>query len=204
MQTTATLEEFYGTIVGCPLSCPNILRDENSNIPRGFYTQASPGDAISLMVVAINPGQTMADETNIYANLSPTDKARIHLQFVDQIFTKNAGKRFHKRLINWLSHILQKPPESVFREVVYTNLVKCSTPGNRMPTPEVGKACFTQNFQRELDFWKPKTVISLGVHCDSLLTKLGIPHQFLPHPSHHETRDYHIPFCEKIRKNLGG
>ena len=197
------VHDFYGTIVGCPLSCTGILRDETSNIPRGFYTQAKPGDIITLMVVGINPGQVMSDEINLYANPDPKEKARIHLQFADRVYTNNAGKRFHKRLLNWLSNILQKPQEVVFQETVYTNLVKCTTPNNKMPSLEVGRTCFSQNFQRELNFWKPKAVIALGVHCDSLLTKLGIPHDFLPHPSHHETRDYHLPFCEKIRSTLG-
>lgn len=197
------IEAFYGTIVGCPLSCPGILRDDTSNIPRGFYTQAKPGDTISLMVVAINPGQTMTDETNLYADPDPVIKAKTHLQFVDRIYTKNTGRTFHKRLVNWLSNILQKAPEAVFRETVYTNLVKCSTPNNKMPSLEVGKACFGQNFRRELDYWKPKAVIALGVHCDSLLNKLGVAHHLLPHPSHREAQDYHLPFCEEIRKNLG-
>jgi hypothetical protein len=66
--------DLYAGVTGCPLMCSDIIRDGNSNIPRGFYTRAQVGDPIDLMVVGINPGQPMESEIGIYSGMSPGRK----------------------------------------------------------------------------------------------------------------------------------
>jgi uracil-DNA glycosylase len=193
-----TKEDLYSAVVGCPFSCTGIIRDLDTNIPRGFFTEANTGDRITIMVVGINPGQPMETEKGIYDQSTDKDKANTHFTFARKAYT-GAGKTFHRRLLAWLSEILEKNPEEVFREVVYTNLVKCITPNNKMPSKELSKTCFAQNLQKEILFWRPLVIVALGNTCDAMLSTLGVDHMTLPHPAHRETSNYHIPFLQEIR-----
>jgi uracil-DNA glycosylase len=193
-----TKEDLYSAVVGCPFSCTGIIRDLDTNIPRGFFTEANTGDRITIMVVGINPGQPMETEKGIYDQSTDKDKANTHFTFARKAYT-GAGKTFHRRLLAWLSEILEKNPEEVFREVVYTNLVKCTTPNNKMPSKELSKTCFAQNLQKEILFWRPLVIVALGNTCDAMLSTLGVDHMTLPHPAHRETSNYHIPFLQEIR-----
>jgi len=193
-----TKDDLYSAIVGCPLSCAGIIRDHDTNIPRGFFTEANAGGQITLMVVGINPGQPMESEKGIYNQSTDKDKANAHINFARKSFS-GEGKTFHRRLLAWISEILEKNPEEVFREVVYTNLVKCTTPNNKMPSKELSKICFAQNLQKEILFWRPLVIVALGNTCDAMLSTLGVDHMTLPHPAHRETSNYHIPFLQEIR-----
>jgi hypothetical protein len=193
-----TKEDLYSAVVGCPLFCAGIIRDLDTNIPRGFFTEANAGNRITLMVVGINPGQPMESEKRIYNQSTDKDKANTHFSFARKAYT-GAGKTFHRRLLAWLSEILEKKPEEVFREVVYTNLVKCTTPNNKMPSKELSKTCFAQNLQKEILFWRPLVIVALGNTCDDMLSELGIDHMKLPHPAHRESNNYHLPFLQEIR-----
>lgn len=196
-----TKEDLYSAVVGCPLFCAGIIRDLDTNIPRGFFTEANAGNRITLMVVGINPGQPMESEKRIYNQSTDKDKANTHFSFARKAYT-GAGKTFHRRLLAWLSEILEKKPEEVFREVVYTNLVKCTTPNNKMPSKELSKTCFAQNLQKEILFWRPLVIVALGNTCDDMLSELGIDHMKLPHPSHREHATYHFPEVQRIRERL--
>ena len=70
-----TKAELYSSIVGCPLSCGGIIRDLDTNIPRGFFTEAKEGDQITIMVVGINLGQPMETEKGIYGQSTDKDKS---------------------------------------------------------------------------------------------------------------------------------
>ena len=70
-----TKAELYSSIVGCPLSCGGIIRDLDTNIPRGFFTEANAGDRITIVVVGINPGQPMETEQGIYDQSTEKDKS---------------------------------------------------------------------------------------------------------------------------------
>ena len=196
-----TKADLYSSIVGCPLSCGGIIRDLDTNIPRGFFTEANTGDRITIMVVGINPGQPMKTEKGVYDQSTDEDKANTHLNFARKAYT-GAGKRFHHRLLAWLSEILEKKPEVVFQEVVYTNLVKCTTPKNKMPSKELSKTCFAQNLQKEIFFWRPRVVVALGKTCDAMLSRLGVDHMRLPHPSHREHATYHLSEVQSIKERL--
>lgn len=121
--------ELYEQIVACPVHCNGILRDQHTNIPRGFFTLAEPGMPITLLVVAQNPGQPMLprgnsqDEKNLYAGQPAREAARIHLNFAARCFVNGEGKTFHRRLSNWLADLLAAETSQVFRRVVYTNVV---------------------------------------------------------------------------------
>ena len=196
------IEEIYKPIVGCPLRCEGIIRDDDTNIPRGFFTEANPGDKIAIMVVALNPGQPMSVEAGLYKNGDDLAKTRAHLDLVRKAFLSGEGKTFHERLLTWIAEILEIEKSEIFRQVVYTNLVKCTTPGNKKPSRQLGESCFGQNLKYEIARWKPLNIIALGKSCFKALLGLSVDCLELPHPSHRRDRNYHIPFVAEIKKKL--
>ena len=192
--------DLYRGVVNCPLSCNDIRRDTSTHIPRGFYTRASVGDAIDLMLIAINPGQPMKSEINIYASLTPMQQVKRHLNFASKAFKAPYGKTFHKRLVKWISDILNIGEEVVFNRVVYTNLVKCTTPNNKTPQKHTARICYRHHLSKEIRIWNPRMIVALGEAADKYLCCLGIEHHFLPHPSHRKHADYHKRFCDRLRK----
>ena len=153
------------------------------------------------MVIGINPGQPMESEKGIYNQLTDKDKADAHFTFARKAYT-GAGKTFHRRLLGWLSEILEKNPEEVFKEVVYTNLVKCTTPRNKMPSKDLGMTCYNQNLQKEILFWNPLLLVALGNTCDEFLSALKIEHMRLPHPSHRKHSKYHLSEVQNIKQKI--
>ena len=182
--------------------CEGIIRDTDAYIPRGFYTQATPGDAISLMVIAQNPGRPMHIQLEGYAGLTAEQAAERHFEFVEKCFLGVEGKPFHYRLLAWLCDLLGEPPGEVFNRVVYTNLVKCSTPENKMPKRPLIATCYAQHLQREIDLWRPAAIVGLGYATCEALRRLGIQIHELPHPSHREHAEFHRPYLERIRAAL--
>jgi hypothetical protein len=184
--------------------CEGIIRDTNTYIPRGFYTQAKQGDPISVMAIAQNPGRPMFIQKEGYKGLTPQQAAERHFRFVQMCFLGDQGKLFHNRLLDWLCDLLDEQPSTVFQKVVYTNLVKCSTPENKMPKRPVVAACYVQNLRAEIAYWNPTAIIGLGGRTWDALRSLGIPYHQMPHPSHREESDYHRPFLERVRTALNG
>lgn len=202
-----TTLKLYTSVVSCPLLCTGIIRDADSHIPRGFFTLAEPGDEISLLVVGQNPGQPHgAAEAGLYSGLSPSQATRKHLQFVKECFLGGIGKPFHRRLLDWLCDLLKVSSSEVFRQVVYTNLVKCSTPDNKVPRRDLVSTCYAQHLRREIAAWQPRIVVGLGTTtCKALpdlLRNLPIKVHSLPHPSHRERGNYHRSYLEDIRRAL--
>jgi uracil-DNA glycosylase len=194
--------DIFRSVVACPLSCSEVVRDHHTNIPRGFFTQAEQGDNIQLLVVGLNPGQPMEKEKGLYGGISADEMVKTHLQHVESAYFGGKGKAFHRRLLSWLEEIINKPKNQIFRSVVYTNLVKCTTPNNRKPSPQLSKICFGQHLQREISFWRPQVIVALGTACSDVLRKLGIDHLQLPHPSHRKPADFHRPFLIKLKERL--
>jgi len=194
--------DIFRSVVACPLSCSEIVRDHHTNIPRGFFTQAEQGDTIQLLIVGLNPGQPMKNEKGLYVGMSADEMVKTHLQHVESAFLSGRGKTFHRRLISWIEEVLDKPKDQVFRSVVYTNLVKCTTPNNRKPSFELSKICYGQHLQREISFWRPQVVVALGAACSDLLRKLRVDHLQLPHPSHRKHAEFHRPFLIKLKERL--
>lgn len=194
----------YENVVGCPVHCSGIVRNDHTEIPRGFYTEAEPGDEIVLLVVAQNPGQAMRNqgESRLYLGLPPLAAARRHMEFVRSCFYGNAGKLFHRRLLDWLSDLLDVPRSEVFRHVVYTNAVKCSTERNKRPRKVLADTCIVRHLKSEIAYWNPRYVVGLGGATQEYLEWNGIGHVCLPHPSHRGKSDFHRLQLEQLRQRL--
>lgn len=202
-----SMTSLYGQVMCCPLRCSDVVRDECTHVPRGFFTLAAPGDPVRLMVVALNPGQPSVAETDAYAvNSSVRDAAdsrvAAHLAHAKGAFLGAAGGTFHRRLVAWLAEALHTTAHDVFRHAVYTNLVKCTTRANAVPKPATRQACHAAHLSREIAAWRPSVVVALGRVVASELVRLGIDHAQLPHPSHREGADHHRPFVRALQERL--
>ncbi len=195
---------FYGEIVQCSERCKGIVRDKHTSIPRGFFTEAVPGDSVTLMLVAGNPGQPMHrnGEHKLYKGLSGVQAATKHFKFARRCFLGPCGKRFHRNTVAWMMELLHVDKDEVFKHVVYTNVVKCTTPKDRCPTRNVVVTCGRLHLAREIRLWRPRIVIALGKRVRKFLTCLNVEHKYLPHPAHREGADYHKPYLVQIREKL--
>ena len=187
----------------CALCQTGILRDLHTNIPRGFFTHAKPGDAVEAVLVTQNPGQPMEGkgEYRLYEALSPPECVSTHRDFLRKCFYGGIGKPFHRRLLNWLSELFELPTQEAFNHVVYANLIKCTTKNNSVPNREVTDNCVRNHLISEIAFWSPKVIIALGRTTSNKLTSYDIKHHYLPHPSHREHREYHVQFLNDIRRS---
>jgi hypothetical protein len=205
--------QLYERIVACPEGCAStykghIVRDEHTNIPRGFFTRAVPGSPVAILLVAQNPGQPMnprgksQDERELYRGKTPREAAHAHLSFVQGCFLDGRGKTFHNRLKSWMQELLGGDAAQVFESVVYTNVVKCTTKDNAVPSNGVAIRCVALHLKQEIAFWNPRIIVALGGGAHKLLDLCGIPHERLPHPSHRSGGEYHRPQLEALRRKL--
>jgi len=195
-------KSLYVPIVSCPLNCHGIVRDAHTNIPRGFFTRAKEGGPIRLLVVALNPGQPWGEQLNAYAELTDMQKVQRQLQLVDDAMHGPQRRTFHVRLILWLSKVLNVPEPEVFDHTIYSNIVKCTTPGNETPNRSMALTCANRHLVREIAFWKPEVTVGLGVPACRYLSDIGVAHESLPHPSNRESREYNAAAVERLRVKL--
>ena len=185
--------------------CENFPEIQNSpstgSPPRGFYTTAT--DRVEVMVVAKNPGHVLESEAATYRNLNGERLVKAHLEFSKSTFYKlselNEKERrsttFHSNLLAYLSEILDVDKKSVFEKVVYTNLVKCSTKGNKQDnlTPRSMDECYKNHLTREIEFFGPKIIFALGREVEKYLKKFEKNGQFIvvyiKHPSYHYRKE---------------
>ena len=199
----------YSQTVGCQntiAQCPGIVRDLARGIPpRGFYTEAAPGE-VQLLLVAKSPGHVIRGETGLYENGSPEDITRAHFAWARRCFFESesfdAESRrslvFHRNILRYVSFFLDVPEAEVFRHCAYTNLVKCQTLGEQdLLAPSTMRECFSQHFTREVGHFGPRALIALGREPFEFLKRAngqlgGIPVLYVRHPSYHyanEKRD---------------
>ena len=197
-----SITSVYSPVVICPLRCADVVRDVETNIPRGFFSLASPGAPLAVLAVALNPGQPSPLEGSLYAGKTPKLIIRAHLEHGRKTFLGPAGTKFHSRLVAWLADALQTSPEQVFQVAAYTNLVKCTTVGNRLPGAQTRATCSETHLYSEIKSWRPKVIVALGSEVTKALGRMGIAHEYLPHPSHRERANYHQPYVAKLRDRL--
>lgn len=197
-----SLNSLYVPIVSCPLACDGIVRDGHTHIPRGFFTQAKRGAPIKLLVVAQNPAQPWGAQMGAYANMNAPQRVQRQFQLVRDAMIGEQRHTFQVRLIAWLSAILSVPEPNVFNHVVYSNVVKCTTPSNRKPSQSLADTCASLHLVRELAFWKPAVIVGLGNVASEYLSKMGIAHELMPHPSNRKSTVDNCQAIERLRIKL--
>jgi len=172
--------------------------------------------------VCKNPGHLLPGEAEEYKNLSGAELARIHMDFARRTFqgendlTSEARRStiFHKNLLRYVAHFLSIPQAGVFSRIAYTNLVKCSTRGERDPLqPKTMRECLRKHFVREIAYFRPKVLIAFGREVEDSLVGARIqrlhdlPVIYVKHPSYfyrrEEERDILDGIKIEIEKLLG-
>jgi len=212
--------EFYPTLCGCrntEKQCPGIRNsNETGWIPRGFFTEDNPSK-IEIMGVCKNPGHLINGEAELYKNRPGIEIARIHLNFakstfnglLDSIPGARRSTTFHKNLIRYLSYFLDVPKAEVFNHAVYTNLVKCSTHGERDVLNGVTMHnCFSQHLLREINYFQPKVLIAFGREVENFLLnakvhgRIALPIIYVKHPSYFYKREEESYELEMIKNRI--
>ncbi len=206
MPNHETLFEFYGSIVGCPLRCNRIVRDQSLRIPRSFYTEASRGDDV-IFCVSQNPAEP-SEPDEYYSGGSNANKAERHFAWLEARMRPGAAPR--NKLVGkirpYLAELLGVAEENVFGSVVMTAIVKCQSIDN-VVTGEMLSECGNQNFSREIDYWKPTAIVAMGSAAERGLLRAGI-RDFVSvlHPTHRKGRLAEAEVLQRARgelKNLG-
>jgi len=199
--------EFYETVVSCENSdknCPNTVNNLNSgNPPRGFYTEGKPKDIV-LLLVAKNPGHPLKEEQKMYCQLPPREIVQTHIEFIRNIFQRHhtfgsSDRRsltFHKNLFRYMSYFLDIPEDEVFQQCAYTNLVKCSSIGERDNLRiATMRECFQNHLVREIELFNPNAIIAFGREVYNFLSRDAVkrlhlkPVVYIKHPSYYYRKD---------------
>lgn len=211
--------EFYASVCGCSntsAECPGIINSRATGwIPRGFLTAASP--PVKLFAVCKNPGHPLNDEPVMYRDKSAAEIATAHLRFASRTFKGDsdhlrgvkASTRFHKNLVRYLAFFLDLPAEAVFQHVLYTNLVKCSTVGERdQLQPKTMNECFTHHLLREIAFFQPKVLLAFGREVERFLIEAReqqrhmLPVVYIKHPSYFYRKDIEHEVLVKLKTQI--
>jgi len=162
--------EFYASVCGCPnteAQCPGIRNSPSAGWPpRAFFTKATVAP-IAILVVGKNPGHPLSNERDLYHDKTPYEIAAANIDYAERVFRGEyddledvrRSTTFHKNLVRYLSFFLDvsDDPGHVFRYAAFTNLVKCSSHGERdRLQPRTMEECFSKHFLREIDYFKPR------------------------------------------------
>lgn len=211
---------FYTSVCACPntaLECPGVINSASTGWPpRGFFTEATESP-IEILVVGKNPGHPLPEESSLYEGRSAAEIAAIHLAFAGGVFKgehdtsmeARRSTRFHKNLRRYLAFFLDCPESDVFRRAAYTNLVKCSSPGeqDRLNLKTMNE-CFARHFIRELAFFRPRLLLALGREVENFLRKAsasglhGFPVVYIKHPSYHYRKDQEFEILHSIKADI--
>lgn len=124
--------------------CEQICSDRKRLNFRPPHHGTNPSQGTRIMIVATNPGQPK----RVLFGIRKFENYRYLYDDVVRKYWKGGIALFKKLGIN-------------FDEAVFTNIIKCTTAHNRIPTPEEIKNCFPF-LVRQLNLIQPKIVICLG------------------------------------------
>ena len=211
---------FYNTVSSCTntvAQCPNTLNSpETGWIPRGYYTNVDR-PPVSVMAVCKNPGHLLPGEDRIYIDAPLVGRGKAHMDHASITFdggnlSRSGDARstiFHRNLRRYLSFLLEVAPQDVFKHAAYTNLVKCSSPGERDPlNPKTMRECFTKHFVREIEYFRPKALIAFSREVENYLLRTkqqglhDLPVIYLKHPSYHYRRDLEVLELTRAKQEL--
>jgi hypothetical protein len=214
--------EFYASVCDCTnteTQCPGVVNSRATGWPpRGFFTEADHMP-VDLLAVCKNPGHLLPDEALLYQGRSGTEIAQIHINFARSTFKGDndlsaearRSTTFHKNLIRYLSFFLNVPPEQVFRHVAYTNLVKCSSHGERDSLKsKTMTECFSRHFVREIAYFKPKAILAFGRETERFLVEArsrqfhALPVIYVKHPSYYYRKDNEYAILSHIKAEVLG
>jgi len=148
--------------------CRGIWKDFAKGIPpRGFKYGAVP---VKILVVSKNPGHPLKGEPEKYIgkaglSLYQTFRQHQHDTYYHLEKTKDKSLVFHKNLFRYISFFLNIPNnvDSIYQHAARTNLVKCSTIGERDRLDKTTmKVCSEKYLLDEIRLLQPKVLLALG------------------------------------------
>ena len=160
----------YAPVVRCADDCTGIInynackQVDDRYIPRGFYSEAPIGAPV-IMFLSMNPGggRGQLDEPKGYYKHDDNDEVlRRHHRFLRDSFRAGGGT-YYRRLRLQASTFLDLPTADAFRMIIFTELFKCTTPGNGFPNNEgTIDNCVSKHLVRELEEWRPIAIVTLA------------------------------------------
>jgi uracil-DNA glycosylase len=156
----------------------------------------------------------LPDEAELYMRTPLESLAEVHIAHAAVTFSggnaptaeARRSTTFHKNLLRYLAHILDVEIKDVFKHCAYTNLVKCSTIGERDPLhPQTMRQCFANHFVREMAYFQPKVLLAFGREIETFLDRAReqrlheIPVIYMKHPSYFYRRDLEVGELARIR-----
>jgi len=130
---------------------------------------------------------------------------------VDHLKGVRASTTFHKNLVRYLSFFLDVPddPGQVFQYAAFTNLVKCSSPGEQdRLQPRTMEECFSKHFLREVDYFRPRLLLALGREVESFLQRAARRHRlpvvYVKHPSYYYRKDEEAETLMQLKVRISG
>lgn len=213
-------KHLYSSFCACTntdAQCPGVVNSRETGwVPRGFFTDAAE-PPVDVLAVGKNPGHPLTWETLLYLDRTGEEIAEIQANIarnafagaLDSCTNVQRSMTFHKNLLRYLSYFLDVSPNEVFENVAFTNLVKCSTPGEQdVLKRKTMNECFSRHFLREIAFFKPKVLIAFGREVEKFLldAKSRSLHDlqvvYIKHPSYHYRRDQEAQILQDIKTEI--
>jgi hypothetical protein len=192
--------------------CHGILKDFNKGIPpRGFFYKSFP---VKILVVSKNPGHPLKGEIQKYRGKRGSDLYKAYRDHQEDLYynldkTKDRSLIFHKNLFQYLSYFLdvENHVDVLYQQIAHTNLVKCSTKGERDKlNTKTMEECYEKFFRTELNLLKPKVLLALGREVEKFLTKKksehGLPIIYIKHSSYHYSKQDKERILSGIKKEI--
>jgi hypothetical protein len=198
--------ELYSTIVTCPNTakeCPNTINDPaTGNLPRGFYTQAENPEDVVALLIAKNPGHPFKTEIDgLYRGIPAADQVRRHFELQQSLIYPSAELlAAHRRSLTfsinvrrYMGYFLDMPEDQIFKKCAYTNLVKCTSPGEQdVLDRQAIHECFNKHLLREMAlFSNAKVIIAFGREVERALKRRNVKTKlvYIKHPSYRYAKE---------------
>jgi hypothetical protein len=158
------------------------------------------------MAVLLNPGQPHFLEAELQGETTGIELARIAWRTSGAFLKHDRSSPTLGTLRKDVSQLFERPFADCCAEFMFTNLVRCTTKGDKEPDNEAIE--IGVGFLREeITLWRPDKVIAYGNRVASCMTAHGIRFDAaLPHPAAQGkwlTRGVREARVAEVRKDLG-
>jgi uracil-DNA glycosylase len=214
--TKNQIDSLYISCMNCSnteKTCKGILKNLSKGIPpRGFLFMSYP---VKILIVSKNPGHPLQGEKQKYIGKKGIELYHAYRNHQRDVYynlnnTKDRSLIFHKNLFNYVSFFLDLPNDIdvIYQHVAHTNLVKCSTKGERDKlNKNTMEECYNKYFKEELDLLKPKVLLALGREVEKyLIDKMAdhnLPVIYVKHPAYHYRKQDKEKILIEIKKRIG-
>lgn len=201
-QLRSLLVPIYKNLECGKCQCGGFVDIEGAWVPRIMVGARKGVSAVKLIVVGKNPGHPIPEEAERYCmaiSVAHTDEDKAELLFDAMVnwgehchLESVPGRQgiYHRKLMGFLRDILSADTnEEVLDQVYFTEVVKCSTPGDEQAKldPVVPKACIRNWLMKEFEIIPNVPILALGRETEKLLRNIAREidsrTDYLSHPS---------------------